>query len=393
MVANKQLSAFFCVHLGQGGFRCKICNKERKQVPGSSYSNLLAHLAGKHEGYEAVYASSQSNSSSSLQAFGFVSEESSHLFQWIQWVVMRNMPVSEVEDDLTRAMSKLWSVTTKAVKKCMEGIPIRVGRKLEKELRALFGLMFDGWSHAGVHYVGRYAVYEADGEVCVPLLGLSPLMDGHKPVDGDQDGVPLVSCASHLFNLAVGKYIAPHEAWLTEVHDLMVELRKENNLAELKKHTELLPVKRNVTRWSSTFGMVERYVRIRQDIKKVDAVEELIPTDGKHRKLLALLEHLKKFESVCKRLQRDETNMADVRLLFDSLVAEYPVMGEHLKSAAKIVHTPAFEAGVVKVINGSALSTAETTVLKRFAVKNITGKKRKEREEDYASILLQRKKK
>ncbi|KUF92871.1 Purine-cytosine permease fcyB [Phytophthora nicotianae] len=183
MVANKQLSAFFCVHLGQGVFRCKICNKERKQVPGSGYSNLLAHLAGKHEGYEAVYASSQSNSSSSLQAFGFVSEESSHLFQWIQWVVMRNMPVSEVEDDLTRAMSKLWSVTTKAVKKCMEGIPIRVGRKLEKELGALFGLMFDGWSHAGVHYVGRYAVYEADGEVRVPLLGLSPLMDGVQTAD------------------------------------------------------------------------------------------------------------------------------------------------------------------------------------------------------------------
>ncbi|ETK76377.1 hypothetical protein L915_17205 [Phytophthora nicotianae] len=44
------------------------------------------------------------------------------------------------------------------------------------------------------------------------------------------------------------------------------------------------------------------------------------------------------------------------------------------------------------VINGSALSTAETTVLKRFAVKNITGKKRKEREEDYASMLLQGKK-
>eukprot|EP00644_Phytophthora_capsici_P019290 jgi/Phyca11/132402/e_gw1.160.10.1 len=106
--------------------------------------------------------------------------------------------------------------------------------------------------------------------------------------------------------------------------------------------------------------MVERYVRIRQDIKKVDAVEELIPTGGKQRKLLALFEHLKKFESVCKRLQRDETNMADVRLLFDSLVAEYPVIGEYLKSSAKI---------------------------------DTTGKKRKEREEDYASMLLQGKKK
>ncbi|ETL83045.1 hypothetical protein L917_16925, partial [Phytophthora nicotianae] len=38
------------------------------------------------------------------------------------------------------------------------------------------------------------------------------------------------------------------------------------------------------------------------------------------------------------------------------------------------------------------LSTAETTALKRFAVKDTTGKKRKEREEDYASMLLQGKK-
>ncbi|ETI54594.1 hypothetical protein F443_02618 [Phytophthora nicotianae P1569] len=376
MVANKQLSAYFFEHLGQGVFRCKIRNKERKQII----------------------------SSSSLQAFGFVSEESSHLFQWIQWVVMRNMPVSEVEDDLTRAMSKLRPVTTKAVKKCMKGIAIRVGRRLEKELGTLFGLVLDGRSHAGVHYVGRYAVYEADGEMFKNILDvynktedMVGFMVGdncstNQPI-ATKMGVPLVGCASHRFNQAVGKYLAPHEALLTEVHDLMVELRKENNLAELKKHTELLPVKRNVTRWSSTFAMVERYVRIRQDIKKVVAVEELIPTGGKHRKLLALFEHIKTFENVCKRLQRDETNMADVRLLFDSLVGKYPVMGEHLKSAAKIAHTPAFEAGVVKVINRSALSTAETTALKRFVVKDTTGKKREEREEDYASMLLQGKKK
>ncbi|ETP52382.1 hypothetical protein F442_02595 [Phytophthora nicotianae P10297] len=217
MVANKQLSAYFFEHLGQGVFRCKIRNKERKQI----------------------------NSSSSLQAFGFVSEESSHLFQWIQWVVMRNMPVSEVEDDLTRAMSKLRPVTTKAVKKCMKGIAIRVGRKLEKELGTLFGLMLDGRSHAGVHYVGRYAVYEADGEMFKNILDVynkTEDMVGFMVGDNcstnqsiaTKMGVPLVGCACHRFNLAVGNYLAPHEALLTEVHDLMMELRKENNLAELK---------------------------------------------------------------------------------------------------------------------------------------------------------------
>lgn len=97
------------------------------------------------------------------------------MFQWLQWILMRNMPVHEVEDALTRAMSKLRPVTVKAVQKCMEGIAIKIGQDLKKELGILFGLMFDGWSHAGVHYVALFAVYEPDGKLRVPLLGL-PLL-------------------------------------------------------------------------------------------------------------------------------------------------------------------------------------------------------------------------
>ncbi|KAG4038141.1 hypothetical protein PC123_g26296 [Phytophthora cactorum] len=151
---------------------------------------------------------------------------------------------------------------------------------------------------------------------------------------------------------------------LAEVNTLMVEVRQENNYAELKKHTELLPVKRNVTRWSSTFTMVQCYIRIQAEIKKVEAAEELIPAGAKHRKILDLFDHLKKFESICLRLQRDDTEMAEVRVVFVTLIAKYPVMGEHLKATAKIVHRAAFETGVVKVINCSLLASAESLVLK-----------------------------
>ncbi|OWZ07320.1 hypothetical protein PHMEG_00020295 [Phytophthora megakarya] len=157
----------------------------------------------------------------------------------------------------------------------------------------------------------------------------------------------------------------------------MVELRKENNFAELQKYTELLPVKRNETRWSSTFTMVQRYIRIGPEIKKVEAVEEMLPTGAKHRKILALFEHIKKFENVCLRLQRDDTDLA-----------EYPVMSEHLKASAKIVETPAFEAGVVNVIRGCDGSSAEKLDLKSFEVGQAFCKKRKEGEEDYACLLL-----
>ncbi|GMF36751.1 unnamed protein product [Phytophthora lilii] len=81
--------------------------------------------------------------------------------------------------------------------------------------------------------------------------------------------------------------------------------------------------------------------------------------------------------------------MSEVRLMFDALVAVYPAMAGHLKSSAKIVHISAFETGVVKVINGTALSSAETAALKRFEATQASLKKRKEREEDYASQLLQ----
>ncbi|KAG3107993.1 hypothetical protein PI124_g14402 [Phytophthora idaei] len=89
--------------------------------------------------------------------------------------------------------------------------------------------------------------------------------------------------------------------------------------------------------------MAQRYIQIRAEIKKVEAVEELIPTGAKHRTILDLFEHLKKFESICLRLQRDDMDMAEMRAMFDALIAEYPVMGEHPKATAKIVHRAAFE--------------------------------------------------
>ncbi|KAG3092122.1 hypothetical protein PI124_g6733 [Phytophthora idaei] len=264
MVLNKQIPAYFYTSLGQGMFHCNICGSQRKQVGGTGYSNLKAHLGARHAGYQTLF---ESSSGRSLQSYGFVSEEASQLFQWIQSIIVRNVPIHEVEDALTRAMSKPRPVTVEAVKKCLEGLALKVGHKLEKGLGTRFGLMFDGWSHAGVHYVALFDVYEADGKLHVALLGLSPLADGSQTADahvtlfenildvydktkemveflvGDNCNtnqsvankldVPFVGCASHRLNLAVNKFLAPPESLLSVVNTLMVELRQENNYTEL----------------------------------------------------------------------------------------------------------------------------------------------------------------
>ncbi|KAG3085971.1 hypothetical protein PI124_g18310 [Phytophthora idaei] len=133
--------------------------------------------------------------------------------------------------------------------------------------------------------------------------------------------------------------------------------------------------------------MLQLYHRTRPQIKTVGAVEELEPTGPSHRKFLALLEYMKMFQSVSKKLQCGTIDLADVRLLFDSAVEGYPCMRDQLKPNAKIVHSPVFESAVVKVINGGAMANAEAAAVKRFEVPRCESK-RKAREEDYATQIL-----
>uniref|UniRef100_H3H146 Uncharacterized protein n=1 Tax=Phytophthora ramorum TaxID=164328 RepID=H3H146_PHYRM len=250
----------------------------------------------------------------------------------------------------------------------------KIGVLIEKAMGKLSGVMWNGWSHSSVHYVVVYCMYHVNGKRRERLLALSPIEESSQDAEvhiemfmrvlalynkntsmvallvGDSCStnqkiatlleLPLVGCASHRYNLAVNRYLAAYETELAALNHRM-----------LANFTDLVPIKRNMTRWSSTFEMVLRYKRIRDAIRQVDAVEENVPTGAIHKKLMSLLEHLKKLANVCKTLQDESTSMADVRLLFDKVTDDYFVMVNHLRSSAKIVHTPVFEAALVKIGN------------------------------------------
>jgi hypothetical protein len=57
-------------------------------------------------------------------------------------------------------------------------------------------------------------------------------------------------------------YLEPHEIILKKINDIMKKLSTIKGRAWLKGKTEYSPVLRNVTRWSSTFMMMERYTQI-----------------------------------------------------------------------------------------------------------------------------------
>ncbi|GMF31787.1 unnamed protein product [Phytophthora fragariaefolia] len=99
--------------------------------------------------------------------------------------------------------------------------------------------------------------------------------------------------------------------------------------------------------------MMARYVRIRDEIKKVEAVFDLIPKAAMQRKIEALLADLRVFHSVTIKLQAEDLTLADVRALFDSVAQHFPSMKPKVSASASIVHSPTFEAAIVKVLSCS----------------------------------------
>ncbi|KAE8988187.1 hypothetical protein PF005_g15338 [Phytophthora fragariae] len=109
--------------------------------------------------------------------------------------------------------------------------------------------------------------------------------------------------------------------------------------------------------------MLECYVELRSHARLVEAVENFVPSSSGHKKLVDVLRHLRKFDSVCKRLQCEATTLS--------------------------------EGGLVKLAYGGDLSATETAALKRqerpIAEERpqATGGKRKKRDENYAAQIIE----
>lgn len=120
-------------------------------------------------------------------------------------------------------------------------------------------------------------------------------------------GIPLVGCASHRLNLAIQKYLGKHDALLTKIDQLMKKLQTIKFAARLREHTHLSAVRRNTTRWSSTFAMVERYLKLKDNLPtQYSQIADLVPTARESIIVKDLYNNvLKEFDAATTLLQRD----------------------------------------------------------------------------------------
>ena len=135
---------------------------------------------------------------------------------------------------------------------------------------------------------------------------------------------------------------------------------------ELRQKTDLRPVLRNVTRWSSTFAMLKRYKEINEFINKSDPqLAEIIPTALEDLMIDKVSENMVDLESVTKKLQDDSLTLSDSRALLNGLLSKYPMMRSHIAENSQIVLSGEFEMAVVRA-NDGAHTEADQTLLRNL---------------------------
>ena len=296
----------------------------------AGHSNLANHARNRHTEEvkvklgEALLGPTRGALGDWITVKKIVSPEAKNMFAWIEWIVMADLPVTVVENDLYKKRSNLSPTTYKTVTKHMEALLRLIKSGIKRGLPPTFGIIFDGWSCDGEHYVGIFATWvRDDGSVVKRLIacGVQDLPEtndaaasfgftaddigdyifdalasyGHdfssvEFLTGDnayvngalctkiegwiylnkgiRRSVPLVGCASHKLNLAVQSLCSENPIWsaaILRVHTLMVSLKSLKNRVKLAVVTSLNPQLRNDTRWRSTYLMLKKYLKLVQE--------------------------------------------------------------------------------------------------------------------------------
>lgn len=116
--------------------------------------------------------------------------------------------------------------------------------------------------------------------------------------------------------------------------------------------------------------MISRYSFIIQCLPELNYpdVNKLRIATAKDRAIGSFLEIIKKFESINKNTQADDTTLPDVHGLFNHVIDSFPVSAPRLKTDSNIVHSPNFESCLVKLQlrNKNGLTRSERVAFRKI---------------------------
>ena len=97
---------------------CNLCQRQIKQKQNSGYSNLTSHITSHKSNYKELYVDNLKRSGMKrkiMDNFGFVDDKVKDMYEWITWIVSRNLPLCEVENQKTRDVVKMRSFSVETL--------------------------------------------------------------------------------------------------------------------------------------------------------------------------------------------------------------------------------------------------------------------------------------
>eukprot|EP00644_Phytophthora_capsici_P015594 jgi/Phyca11/551860/estExt2_Genewise1Plus.C_PHYCAscaffold_440030 len=170
-------------------------------------------------------------------------------------------------------------------------------------------------------------------------------------------GVPLIGCGCHKLNLAVKAFLARRpvmEKTIERVDKVVSQLRNLKAAGALRLLTPHCALKRNVTRWSSTYKMLERFVSIESAAKELDDIDPIRRADSDRIK--EVLPTLENFKSIMTDLQKQGQHIGVVHETFQMMVVDYPDYASLLRDRKRQRLTTSEDYEDLRFISGTSAS-------------------------------------
>lgn len=176
-----------------------ICpNENCKQVVSvkekMGFTNPYKHLVGCYDGEakllklfddarKRIVLKGQGDLADYFRTAAGLTQENEAMHDYIRLIVMKNLPITTVEDEFYRSFSKWpFEFGVKRVRRVMFALTEIVENKIGDEMvKARFGaIMHDGWTKGGVHYIGIFSCYLVRDDIGrltpqITLLAVSPM--------------------------------------------------------------------------------------------------------------------------------------------------------------------------------------------------------------------------
>lgn len=380
---------------------------------------MIAHIKGKHKNtwqkslddYMKDVVEISDGQTKITQHIPMMTDKAKSVHGWMKFILEDNLELSccDSPNFIKYTQGNLAPITSVTLKKYMGRVALLVEQNLKQLVakKQHIGLIFDMWDDgAGTKQLGVFLCFpNIDYSVAqIWLLCLTPLQDETNSTGENQVAtinvalgrigiswerilfivadntavnpkiarlakVYFVGCRSHVLALAVkNEVIEEKQDLVDKVHQLCVKLRTPKQRAQLRKNgTNLTPFIYNGVRWSAAYNMLKRYIK--QIVHYVDPkdpdLKGLVTSVEEDADILALLQHMEKFQSVTLRLQDPKCTLHHADLLFTGLYSM--TKAAHL-SPTHDLNNSVFVRAILKVCRNeeSQLTVEEAATLERF---------------------------